>query len=67
VIVGGYTLHLYCDAPGHVRQAHAGGPDAESCAETGARCRAMARKAGWKLDRKAGRAICPKCRRRARG
>ena len=59
MIVGCYTLDLYCDD--------------ETCkpkfkefpknfiAEYGSECRAQARRAGWKLNLRDGTAICPRC------
>jgi hypothetical protein len=63
-IIGCYTLELYCD-----NQPDRQKPDAihgyeefpkQYCNEFGSRCRAMARKDGWKLTKDGG-SICPKC------
>jgi hypothetical protein len=71
--MGCYTLDLYCECVGATRdfkQDSTGLHDAlghawgefphQYTGESGAECRARARKAGWiiKLD---GTAICPKC------
>lgn len=57
MIVGGYTLDLYCDN----EQAHGvKGVYNEYVHEFGATCRAMARKDGWKLTPE-GKAYCPLC------
>ena len=57
MIVGGYTLDLYCDSEKCPVGFKAGrwsftGP-------TKARCMREARKGGWKI--RLGKAICPKC------
>jgi hypothetical protein len=61
MIVGCYDLNLYCDEPGHKPRPAQDGADAEYCAETGGECRRDARKAGWKLQMRNSRAICPTC------
>lgn len=66
MIVGGYTLELYCDGEGCPRQRPAvcGGnysPLGEFSAETGEACRRAARRRGWRLDLRAGVAVCPEC------
>lgn len=56
MIVGGYSLDLYCDNP--------------QCCDnpayfeggTASECRKQARRAGWELDLAARTAICPACR-----
>jgi len=67
MIVGSYTLELYCDAPAsdplHARYQGCDG-QAEYTAETGAACRRQARIAGWKLKRD-GTCVCPQCRKEA--
>ena len=64
-IVGGYTLDLYCDYPDdnmsstqryYHRQEWTFTHD-----ESGAKARAAARRAGWKLYIDEGRALCPMC------
>lgn len=74
MIVGGYTLDLYCDnseiKAGEVTDRH--GHDFQEFphqfyAETGEACRRKARKQGWRLDmRGAGKAYCPKCTKRGK-
>lgn len=61
MIVGGYTLDLYCNTtnPKHEYNEF----PHQFYAETGSECRAAARRAGWKLDLKTGKAWCPKCER----
>lgn len=61
MIVGGYTLHLYCDfgeggatnAPEH--------PMGEFSAATMTVCYADARRKGWKIYEAQGKAKCPAC------
>ena len=64
MIVGGYTLDLYCDHPRHAEHSYAikneTHPD-QYTGETGSECRAKARRRGWKLDLREGQAICPYC------
>lgn len=64
MIVGGYLLHLYCDAlpandpiHGFDEFPHQFGHDRE----TGAQARKDARRKGWRLNLETGRAVCPKC------
>lgn len=60
-IVGCYDLHLYCS---FVNEAHEYGEFPHHYAnEYGYRCRAQARRHGWRLF-KDGRAMCPKCTRK---
>ena len=70
MIVGGYSLHLYCDheyADPEEQYKHMGlseypGPGrAEFTGETGGEARQAARKRGWVLDLKNGKAFCPDC------
>jgi hypothetical protein len=65
MIVGCYSLDLYCDA----ERAYPDGihefrefPHTFT-AELGSVCRKRARKSGWKLDLKNFEAYCPKCNR----
>lgn len=59
MIVGCYTLHLYCDTK---LAAHRNVPfPGEYCGETASECRQLARKVGWKLDLAKGTATCPNC------
>lgn len=69
VIVGGYTLDLYCDAEGcragdlANKRGRGFQPGSQSFfAETGGACRREARGAGWKLNRDRT-ATCPECKR----
>lgn len=57
-VIGCYDLHLYCsfENPEHEYKEF---PHCYSD-EFGYRCRARARRHGWKLF-KDGRAMCPKC------
>lgn len=68
MIVGGYTLDLYCDSG--IRQPYAdampGHPSHRTNAATFTgdsyrECASAARAKGWKLDRLLNRAICPQC------
>jgi hypothetical protein len=65
VIAGCYTLHLYCENYD---------PNVSGCNghrydefphqfydELGSVCRPQAKRAGWSVNYKTGRAICPKC------
>lgn len=73
MIVGGYTLDLYCDNPmeGGTRQErweHMGSEEYPGAGratytheESGAKARASAKAAGWILDMKNSRALCPAC------
>ncbi len=68
MIVGGYSLHLYCDTNGCPWSTATATSDGGSRApgefthdknERGAV--AKARRAGWKLDLRSGTCWCPKC------
>lgn len=67
MIVGGYTLDLYCDFPDESWEhrgysAAPGGGFAQFIHdENGAGARKMARRAGWKFERGGMRVICPSC------
>jgi hypothetical protein len=68
VIVGGYDLHLYCDndperpwAPGDLHHYGEFPHQNFGSFEHGWQARAMARRLGWFLDLRRGRALCPKC------
>ncbi len=67
MIVGGYTLHLYCDGRGCLTNyPHGRGEDAryvavEFSGETGQECRKDAKKAGWIINARNGTCLCPKC------
>ena len=63
MIVGCYTLDLYCENLGPWPDKH--GHDFKEfphqyTAELGSKCRKNAQRAGWKLT-KDGRAYCPRC------
>jgi hypothetical protein len=61
VIVGGYTLDLYCDVMLEDWQhSYDYGKD-QITGETGGECRRRARRIGWRLDLKSGTATCPTC------
>lgn len=60
MIVGCYSLHLYCDTPQCPHRPHRG-PDFDAIGETGGEARDEARKAGWKIDMRQNKAYCPKC------
>lgn len=75
MIVGGYTLHLYCDSGreqplgtvGHERAGDAcllSYPD-EYNGETRAECVRLARARGWRITK--GRQLCPRCREEEHG
>ena len=72
MIVGGYTLDLYCDVtdckagdqhPGRTVPTGKGwkAGHASYFGETGSACRKTARRHGWKLTMKDGQAACPTC------
>ncbi len=59
MIVGAYTLDLYCDLPGnHSRWDPA---FEQYVAQAGSTCRQDARRDGWKLNLRYGVAVCPAC------
>ena len=60
MIVGGYSLHLYCDYCNRNVGFSSNHPD-EFAAETGGECRKQARKRGWQMDWSNGIAKCPTC------
>lgn len=66
MIVGGYSLHLYCDVLDESYQhrgsaSFPGDGTGDFCGESGGNARQDARRAGWKFDLKGGRVICPSC------
>ena len=70
MIIGGYTLHMYCDNSSCRRMTDDGsfqckweGPD-EYYGNTDKGAFADARQAGWKFDRKEYVAICLHCANR---
>lgn len=61
MIAGCYLLHLYCENRRKADGVHEYDEfPHEYTHEFGSRCRADARKDGWKLT-KDGKAYCPKC------
>lgn len=65
MIVGCYTLHLYCDFErdgkhGGVETYKIGWP-AEFTGKTESECLKEARKAGWRIFKAEGKAKCPRC------
>lgn len=61
-IVGCYTLDLYCDREGDCVEEYPRSPQDQYNAESGGEARQQARRNGWRLNLKAGTAICPHCR-----
>lgn len=67
MIVGCYTLDLYCDEDGcpndcaRYTSDGRGAPPGQFTGETGGECRSQAKRAGWKLTRRdgEGHASCP--------
>lgn len=59
MIVGGYSLHLYCDAKKCSSKASYDEPKE-------AQCFRMARGDGWKISRSDSKAYCPNCRKISR-
>ena len=62
MIVGGYTLDLYCDLKDCVHRYDPNWHPAQYVAELGTSCRKQARQDGWLLSRD-GTAMCADCRR----
>lgn len=62
-IVGGYTLHLYCDSTKHEPWQRGHPPAFIELYHPNrlGSCFRDARKLGWKIDRARGVALCPKC------
>jgi len=66
VIIGGYTLDLYCDGPRH-RELHPnklGSCDASFAGPTKSDCTKQACEKGWKLT--GDKCLCRRCREAAR-
>lgn len=66
MIVGGYSLDLYCenldgDTCKNPRPKDGLTHPAEYYSQTFGECARMAREDGWRLNRKKGTAICPWC------
>ena len=70
MIIGGYTLHLYCDDEGHADkypdEDNAPTEMGEYSGNNAGATRRLARRAGWGVDLKNDKATCPACRRRHR-
>jgi hypothetical protein len=71
VIIGGYSLDLYCDfydeSWKHRGTAQFPGEGtADFAAESGPSARALAKLAGWKIERGLRRALCPSCQKAGR-
>lgn len=70
MMVGCYTLDLYCDNES-TEHEHSGTSYDEFphqfTGEIASECRAKARRAGWQLNLRTGKAICPKCAGKAKG
>jgi hypothetical protein len=71
MVVGGYSLDLYCDFPDEA-YTHRGSADfagvgrGSFAAETGPVAKALAKRAGWWMDQRGTRALCPSCRKAGR-
>lgn len=65
MIVGGYTLDLYCDHSKHAERHpdKTGSLDAQFVGHGAGDCRNQARAKGWRLDLYKGTAYCRKCQR----
>lgn len=64
MIVGGYSLDLYCDHPEHdqwyrLKRGNTGSCDAQIFGETYGGCAQQARRRGWMLSRDGMRCLCP--------
>lgn len=73
MIVGGYSLHLYCDTDGCKNQNARPTQDSTGAAAPGEfngdtknECVKAARRRGWSLSFLTGRATCPDCPKPAR-
>jgi len=66
MVVGCYTLDLYCDGDPECRMrkpTHQGSPPAQYSADTEGECKALARKIGW-VFRRDGTVLCRRCRKK---
>lgn len=66
MIVGCYTMDLYCDGAADCKKAaanHQGSAPGQFTGETRAEASRDATLAGWRLDHKKGFALCPACNR----
>ncbi len=71
MVIGGYSLDLYCDFPDESWQhrgsaSYAGEGFGDFAAESGPTTRSLARRAGWKIERGQLRALCPSCQKAGR-
>ena len=64
MIVGGYTLNMYCDNPDCPHDGDSYWWPKEFIGDRGGKCRAEARVAGWKMDREY--TLCPACNKASR-
>lgn len=62
MIVGGYTMHLYCDNDETRHPSKLHGKAYYGRTFTG--CARQARQDGWFIEKRAGRVICPMCRKK---
>lgn len=64
MIVGGYSLDLYCDTnnPAHRKQANHGCDTAQFGGYTKAAAVRMAKRAGWTFNWRTHTAYCPVCK-----
>jgi hypothetical protein len=58
---GCYSLDCYCDNPGDDPRHEWDEFPHQWTDEFGSRCRAKARKAGWLIDERKHKFLCPKC------
>ena len=61
MIVGAYTLDLYCDLPCNHGYGDAVVVPDQYVADTGPRCRQQARRDGWRFNLRERLAVCPRC------
>lgn len=61
MIVGCYTLDLYCDTPDCSHNTRLGWIPDTYTGQTEGQCNKQARADGWKIKRKEGKAYCPDC------
>lgn len=61
MIVGGYTLHLYCDFHPADANLYAPADMGDFAGSTLAICYTEARRAGWSIYPAQGKAKCPAC------
>lgn len=66
MIIGCYTLDLYCDGDPECKYSMTNSPgcrnmSAQFTAETGSECRRLAREEGWILNLQEQTTVCPSC------